>query len=179
MHTEILTKNAARKAMFCVAIAVLVGGSGCFNSSDTAKLCMDDSGCTSPSRCVKATNESRGKCLTGSAGASGSGGSAHGSGGSNAPGGSIGSNGSGGSNGNDASVIDSPMDTGGSDPIACKMDAECSTGHCVDGLCCDTECDGQCESCKQPDSLGICKAVKGVPDTLDASFKIRLGVMSK
>lgn len=89
----------------------------------------------------------------GDAGAGGTAGSvSHGSGG----------NGSGGTK-NDASTLDLPMDIHGSDPMACKMDAECSTGHCVDGLCCDTSCDGQCESCKEAGSLGTCKAIKGKP----------------
>lgn len=29
----------------------------------------------------------------------------------------------------------------------CTVDAECSTGHCVAGVCCDSACDNPCESC--------------------------------
>jgi hypothetical protein len=30
---------------------------------------------------------------------------------------------------------------------ACETDAECSTNHCVDGVCCDTACDAPCQAC--------------------------------
>jgi MYXO-CTERM domain-containing protein len=46
---------------------------------------------------------------------------------------------------------------------ACGADAQCSTGHCVDGLCCDTACKGQCEACDSTGSEGICTAIKGPP----------------
>jgi hypothetical protein len=29
----------------------------------------------------------------------------------------------------------------------CSLGGECRSGHCVDGVCCDTACDGLCESC--------------------------------
>jgi hypothetical protein len=29
----------------------------------------------------------------------------------------------------------------------CETDAECSTNHCVDGVCCDTACDAPCQAC--------------------------------
>ncbi len=31
--------------------------------------------------------------------------------------------------------------------IPCAGPEECLSGHCVEGLCCDTACDGECESC--------------------------------
>jgi hypothetical protein len=44
----------------------------------------------------------------------------------------------------------------------CGSDAQCATGHCVDGVCCDTPCDGQCEACDQT-TPGTCSAVSGAP----------------
>jgi MYXO-CTERM domain-containing protein len=50
---------------------------------------------------------------------------------------------------------------------ACKADPECGSGHCVDGVCCDRACDGQCEACDVFDPTtglaGKCIPVKGVP----------------
>ncbi len=36
--------------------------------------------------------------------------------------------------------------------------AECASGFCSDGLCCDSECGGPCFSCALPGSSGQCKA---------------------
>ena len=41
----------------------------------------------------------------------------------------------------------------------CSVDAECGTGHCAQGSCCDSACDGQCESCKVAGSVGSCVPV--------------------
>ena len=38
----------------------------------------------------------------------------------------------------------------------CGGGAECLSDLCVDGVCCDSLCDGVCESCGQPDFLGTC-----------------------
>jgi MYXO-CTERM domain-containing protein len=42
---------------------------------------------------------------------------------------------------------------GGPDPIEngsfCATDEACESGHCVDGVCCDTACGGTCEACTQ------------------------------
>src|SRR6185369_1669137 len=35
--------------------------------------------------------------------------------------------------------------------------------HCVDGVCCSTDCTGQCEVCNDPSSLGTCIAISGAP----------------
>ncbi len=45
----------------------------------------------------------------------------------------------------------------------CTTDADCATGHCADGVCCDTACNGQCEACDVPGSAGTCTAVTGTP----------------
>jgi len=39
---------------------------------------------------------------------------------------------------------------------ACSANTECSSGHCSDGICCDTSCQGLCQSCNVS---GICQLV--------------------
>ncbi|HVU05045.1 MAG TPA: MYXO-CTERM sorting domain-containing protein [Polyangiaceae bacterium] len=41
----------------------------------------------------------------------------------------------------------------------CGADAQCGTGHCVDGFCCDTTCDGQCQACDIVGKVGKCTTV--------------------
>jgi hypothetical protein len=38
----------------------------------------------------------------------------------------------------------------------CTKGAECATGHCVDGVCCDVACDQACFSCVLPSAPGKC-----------------------
>lgn len=40
---------------------------------------------------------------------------------------------------------------------ACAADGDCSSAHCVDGVCCATACDGECQTCIKPDAEGLCK----------------------
>ena len=59
-----------------------------------------------------------------------------------------GSTGSGGSHASDGGTP--PADAGSKPPSpnqACTVAAQCASGFCVDGVCCDTACDGACESC--------------------------------
>jgi MYXO-CTERM domain-containing protein len=42
---------------------------------------------------------------------------------------------------------------------ACSIDAECTSGHCVDGVCCNADCTGQCEACNQTDHVGQCTPI--------------------
>jgi len=39
---------------------------------------------------------------------------------------------------------------------ACAQNAECATGNCVDGVCCNTICDAPCRSCNVDGSKGTC-----------------------
>lgn len=43
----------------------------------------------------------------------------------------------------------------------CGSDADCDTSHCVDGVCCDSSCNGQCQACDV--GAGICAIVSGTP----------------
>jgi MYXO-CTERM domain-containing protein len=46
---------------------------------------------------------------------------------------------------------------------ACAIDDACNSGHCADGVCCDSKCSGQCEACNLVGSKGKCTAVVGQP----------------
>jgi len=46
---------------------------------------------------------------------------------------------------------------------ACASGAQCTSGLCYDGVCCDRKCDQQCEACNEPSSVGTCKLVTGAP----------------
>jgi hypothetical protein len=54
-----------------------------------------------------------------------------------------------------------PTQTAG---IPCGSAAECGTGNCVDGVCCDTACTDQCAACNVSGSVGTCTAAGGAPD---------------
>ncbi len=42
---------------------------------------------------------------------------------------------------------------------ACELGSECSTGYCVDGVCCNSACDDVCVRCDNPESAGTCDMV--------------------
>ncbi|MBL8714481.1 MAG: hypothetical protein JNL79_00685 [Myxococcales bacterium] len=56
--------------------------------------------------------------------------------------------------------------------VACAVDAECSSSHCVDGVCCDTACTGLCFACtkarKGSGADGTCGAIPPGKDPKDA-----------
>src|SRR5262249_12584548 len=43
---------------------------------------------------------------------------------------------------------------------SCTADADCVTGQCADGVCCDRDCTGACEACS---AAGACGFVTGAP----------------
>jgi hypothetical protein len=47
---------------------------------------------------------------------------------------------------------------------ACTIDADCSSGHCVDGACCNAGCAGACEACDLAGQVGTCVPIPGNPD---------------
>jgi hypothetical protein len=61
----------------------------------------------------------------------------------------------------DAPVNTNTLKAGG---VPCGGAGECQSNHCSDGVCCDATCDGLCESCKLPGSVGRCTAI---PDGQD------------
>jgi MYXO-CTERM domain-containing protein len=47
--------------------------------------------------------------------------------------------------------------------VACLIDSQCGLGHCVDGVCCESACAGQCEACNVVDHAGECQPIEGPP----------------
>jgi len=46
---------------------------------------------------------------------------------------------------------------------SCRSDRQCPTGSCVDNVCCNETCGGQCEACDVEISPGVCTLVSGPP----------------
>ena len=40
--------------------------------------------------------------------------------------------------------------------VTCGSDGDCQSGHCVDGICCDLGCTGQCQACDVSGHVGSC-----------------------
>jgi hypothetical protein len=55
-------------------------------------------------------------------------------------------------------------------PLAegCAANSECASGFCVDAVCCNTACDGQCSICNAPGGLGYCTGQITGDDTTSA-----------
>ena len=48
---------------------------------------------------------------------------------------------------------------------ACNSAPDCASNHCVDGVCCESDCTGACTSCDNPGTEGLCRPrPAGVPD---------------
>jgi hypothetical protein len=63
------------------------------------------------------------------------------------------------------------------DSSACSEARQCTSERCVDGVCCNLECQGQCQACDVQGSVGVCTDV-GSPESpeaphpnLDGSFQ--------
>jgi hypothetical protein len=52
-----------------------------------------------------------------------------------------------------------PLPLGQAQGAACADGRQCTTGHCADGVCCDTACDGVCLTCNPPSSPGTCSPI--------------------
>jgi hypothetical protein len=46
---------------------------------------------------------------------------------------------------------------------ACNGASQCASGNCIDGVCCDVACNGQCQACNLVGSIGTCSTVTGAP----------------
>ncbi len=69
----------------------------------------------------------------------------------------------------DLSIVDlAPLLLGNGE--ACAQPAQCGSGYCTDGVCCDSACTGVCESCAVVGALGHCSAV---PSGLDPDSECR------
>jgi len=42
----------------------------------------------------------------------------------------------------------------------CASDGQCNLGFCVDGVCCNSRCGGQCQACAETGSVGNCTTVQ-------------------
>ena len=117
---------------------------------------------------------------SGSGGAAGTGGAAGssgaaGSGGGAGAGGAAGSGGSGGPSCNDGmrngdeTDVDCGGSCGGCEPGAtCEVAGDCNSGHCVGGVCCDSACEGACETCNNVGGEGQCSPVATGSDPKNA-----------
>jgi len=47
--------------------------------------------------------------------------------------------------------------------VACSAANECENPFCVDGVCCNKPCGGQCEACDTEGAVGTCVPVNGAP----------------
>lgn len=58
----------------------------------------------------------------------------------------------------------------GQKPLAlgCGANNECASGFCVDGVCCENACDGQCSVCNAAGNVGYCTAQIFGDDTTSA-----------
>ena len=45
----------------------------------------------------------------------------------------------------------------------CGATSDCLSGFCADGVCCNSACAGQCETCDVPGAAGTCNGINGKP----------------
>ena len=75
----------------------------------------------------------------------------------------VGTGGTGGVGGGDTK-LDVPVGTGGTTTLTtgakCTDDSQCTLGFCVDGVCCNSRCGGECQACAETGSVGTCTTVQ-------------------
>lgn len=49
-------------------------------------------------------------------------------------------------------------------PSSCTEDSQCPSGFCTDGYCCNSRCEGLCQSCAVPSAEGVCSFVRSGAD---------------
>lgn len=73
----------------------------------------------------------------------------------------------------DVTVTLMPGDKNGQPGVPCQSNDTCITGFCVDGVCCDTRCDGTCESCSLTGTEGTCSPIAmGTDPNMECQAKI-------
>ena len=61
----------------------------------------------------------------------------------------------------------------------CMQDDDCLSRFCTDSVCCSSRCDGVCQACDVPDSVGVCRGLDGVEDLgCSGNFICRGGLCS-
>src|SRR5205814_1529067 len=58
-----------------------------------------------------------------------------------------------------AELFDPAGNGGGGGVIQCNQNGDCMSNHCVDGVCCDTACAGECDACNVGGKAGTCTVV--------------------
>lgn len=53
---------------------------------------------------------------------------------------------------------------------ACDRDEDCESWSCVDGVCCEADCDGRCHSCALPGQEGRCRPLPDGSDCADGNL---------
>jgi hypothetical protein len=48
--------------------------------------------------------------------------------------------------------------------VYCTSPTQCDSGNCVDGVCCDSACDGPCVACDAEAHVGVCRPTAGGSD---------------
>ena len=59
----------------------------------------------------------------------------------------------------------------------CSLATECDPMFCVDGVCCDSPCDGPNESCNQQGNEGTCLAIPPAPAPVLSGTGLLIGAL--